>query len=158
MLERRLRSDDQILRFADARYTSLSDLSGIVVDESKATLTGPWQHSTVAAGVHSGYLHDGNRADNTCRAAFTADLEPGCYEIQMAYTPHANRATNVPVRLTSSREVHHFTLNQRHSPVGPQGFHVITTLMLAGPTTVVVTNTSTDGYVVVDAVRFARRR
>lgn len=157
VLESHLRSNGQVLQFKDERYTSLSDLSGVVIDDSEATLVGPWQHSTVAAGVHRGYLHDGNRSDNSCRAVFTADLDPGSYELQIAYTPHANRATNVPIRLTSSSEVHRFTLNQRRSPVGSDGFHLISALMLGGTTTVAIKNDDTNGYVVVDAVRFVRK-
>jgi hypothetical protein len=157
-LRQRLLADGQVLEWSrPGSFVPLASLRGVVVDDTGAQLEGPWKKSTVASGVHRGYLHDGGTADSACLARFTADLDPDLYDIEVAYTPHGNRASNVPIRVTSSREVHRFTVDQRKKP-GAGAFHVIDTLHLGGPTTVLISNRETDGHVVIDAVRFVKRQ
>lgn len=159
-LAKRLVADGQVLNHRSnqtARYIPLASLEGKVIDDTQAKLQGPWQKSTIAAGVHRGYFHDGDARDGLCTATFATELEPGSYEVQVAYTPRGNRATNVPVELRALRLVHHFTVNQQRRPNGTNGFHTITTRMLGGPTTVVIANRDTDGHAIVDAVRFVKR-
>ncbi len=153
-LAERLVADGQVLRFRDDRYTALQGLAGTVIDDLAAELTGNWRKSTVAAGVHLGYFHDLDARDGSCTATFSADLPPGRYAVQLAYTTHENRATNVPVRLEVGRLVHRYPIDQRAGPFDDDGFHTFATLMLSGPTKVVVSNHGTDGFVIVDAVRF----
>jgi hypothetical protein len=156
-LKARLLADQQVLEFDSplGGYTPLDSLEGTVIDDTQATLEGPWEKSGVAAGVHQGYLHDGDLRDGTCRATFPAELEAGTYEIQIAYVPNPNRATNVPVTLASAGEAVRFTLNQRKTP-DAGAFHRLGERDLTGPTALVITNESTDGHVIVDAVRFQR--
>ncbi|MCK5941080.1 MAG: FAD-dependent oxidoreductase [Planctomycetes bacterium] len=156
-LAARLRADGQVLAFEDRRFTPLTALSGTVVDDSAAALEGPWQRSRVAAGVHRGYLHDGDRRDGSCIATFSAELAPGRYEVQIAYTAHANRAGNVRVQVTAGREPRTYRVDQRRPPNGEHGFHTLATSMLAGPVEVRIDNAGADGHVIVDAVRFVAR-
>jgi hypothetical protein len=158
-LRSRLLADGQILSWDQPTkaLARLDQFSGIVVDDTKATLTGTWSPSNIAAGVHRGYQHDGDKRDGKSTATFTADLEPHEYEILIAYTPNQNRATNVPITIKTGRKISRFILNQRQSPkVGT--FHPIARLHLAGPTSVIISNTDTDGYVIIDAVRFVERK
>ena len=106
--------------------------------------------------MHRGYRHDGDTRDGSCTATFAATLEPGRYKVQLAYTAHGNRASNVPVRLRASREVRDYTVDQRKSPNDGASLHTLDTLMLGGPTSVIITNRETDGHVIVDAVRFVK--
>ncbi|NNM30244.1 MAG: FAD-dependent oxidoreductase, partial [Akkermansiaceae bacterium] len=156
-LRKRLLADRQVLETPNpAGFIPLRSLRGIVVDNTRAQLEGPWKKSGVTAGVHDGYLHDDGAADSSCLARFTADLDPGFYDIEVAYTPHPNRATNVPIRITASREVHRFSLNQREKP-NHGAFHTLDSLFLGGPTTVLIANRETDGHTIVDAVRFLKK-
>lgn len=151
---KRLLADGQALQFDSPQtYLALKSLKGIVIDDSKATLEGPWKKSGVAAGVHNGYFHDNDLRDGSCKATFTAILKPGFYEVQAASVANSNRATNVPVTLTSQGGNQSFTLNQKTgSPKG--SFHKLGTHKLGGPTSVIITNTNTNGHVIIDAVRF----
>lgn len=156
-----LLADTQILAFDGPRggYTPLSSLKGqgLVIDDTAAKLEGPWKKSGVSAGVHRGYLHDNDRRDSSCLATFSADLKPGTYDVQVAYVPNPNRATKVPVRVTSGGEVHRFTINQRKKPMGSSGFHTLDTIELSGPTEILISNRETNGHVIIDAVRFVKR-
>ncbi|MFN3244248.1 MAG: FAD-dependent oxidoreductase [Planctomycetota bacterium] len=156
-LAERLEQDGQVLRLEGARgapFVRLDRLTGIVVDDTQAWLEGPWRMSNIQAGVHRGYRHDQARGDGSCRATFAAELEPGCYEVQVAYTAHRNRASNVPVEVRAGREVYRVTVDQRKASAGGEGFHTVGAWMLGGPVEVVVHNDGADGHVIVDAVRF----
>ena len=136
---------------------SFDGLGGFVADDTIATLRGPWQKSTIAAGVHRGYLHDGALGDGSCVGVFPAYLEPGSYAIQIAYTSHANRATNIPIEVRIGREVMRFRLIQCQAPSGGAAFHTIGILQLGGETQVVLGNEGADGHVIIDAVRFVEQ-
>ena len=159
-LRTRLLADKQVLEFkgktTGGAYTPLDALKGTVIDDTRADLTGPWQKSGVAAGVHQGYMHDDARRDGSCVATFKAELDPGRYDVQVAWVANPNRATNVPVAVTSGREVRKYTINQRENP-GSMGFRTLGTLHLGGPTTVRLSNEGTDGHVIADAVRFVSK-
>ncbi|BCX46876.1 FAD dependent oxidoreductase [Haloferula helveola] len=154
VLHERLVADKQVLE--DQRpgdFVGLKSLKGIVIDDEKAVREGNWTRSNIAAGVHRGYQHDGAKGDGSAMATFTAELEPGEYEIRIGYTALENRATNVPVTVVTGREREQFTLNQRRKPA--QGtFQPIGRLMLGGETKVILSNRDTDGHVIIDAVQF----
>jgi hypothetical protein len=76
--------------------------------------------------------------------------------VQVAYPVNANRATNVPVTLTSAGSTEPFALNQRKNP-SDGVFHTLGVRTLSGPTTLLLTNEQTDGHVIVDAVRFRKK-
>ena len=89
-------------------------------------------------------------------ATFTAKIpKAGRYEIRVAYTSNANRATNVPVSIESKSGLKKLRLNQREAPK-QSGFQTMTTLEIAADESVTVTisNADTDGHVIVDAVQF----
>jgi hypothetical protein len=150
----RLLADKQVLNSAAPRaYIPLSSLKGTVIDDTKAKLEGPWKKSGVPAGVHQGYFHDDDLRDGSCRATFTADLAPGTYQVQVAYVPNPNRATNVPVILTTPDGAQKFTLNQKTGATKGV-FHNFGPHKLSGVTSVTITNEKTNGHVIIDAVRF----
>jgi hypothetical protein len=150
----RLLADKQVLNSAAPRaYIPLSSLKGTVIDDTKAKLAGPWKKSGVPAGVHQGYFHDGDLRDGSCRATFTTDLAPGTYQVQVAYVPNPNRATNVPVILTTPDGAQKFTLNQKTGATKGV-FHNFGPHKLSGVTSVTITNEKTNGHVIIDAVRF----
>ena len=157
-LKERLLADGQVLEYTGPwrsrrQLVQIRNLKGIVVDDTDATLTGPWKKSNIAEGIYRGYLHDGNKRDGKCTARFEADLSAERYEVLLAYTPNENRATNVPVILTGSGDPKRYAINQRKSPE-KEGFHSLGEFDFDGTTVVEVRNLDTDGHVIIDAVRF----
>lgn len=151
---KRLLADGQALHHdAPGAYLKLEKLKGIIIDDTKAKLEGPWKKSGVAAGVHNGYFHDDDLRDGSCTATFSVTLKPGSYQLEVASVANTNRASNVPVVLKSAGTNQSFTLNQKKG--SPRGsFHNLGTHKLEGETSVVITNAKTDGHVIIDAVRF----
>jgi hypothetical protein len=77
----------------------------------------------------------------------------GRYEIRLAWTPNANRATNVPVTIQHHGGSTMVKINQRKQP-NHGAFGTIGTFdFKAGETTVEITNANTDGHVILDAVQ-----
>ena len=99
-LKTRLLNDGQVLdweRKVKSSLIPLNQIKGLVIDDTQAELKRPWKKSTIMAGVDLGYYHNVDLKDGSCTAAFSITLDPGSYEIQIAYIPNQNRATNVPV-------------------------------------------------------------
>lgn len=136
-------------------YTSLKSLKGIVIDDTKAEKEGEWVPTILTHGVHLGYLHDGNKGDGSCRAVFASELpKPGRYEVEVAYSTNENRATNVPVTIQFKGGEVTKRLNQKKPPESIGVFTSLGTYEFGSRASVVLTNEGTNGYVILDAVRF----
>lgn len=161
-LRARLVADRQILEHtapartgAGGNVTPRTRFDGIVIDDNEATLTGTWPASSLASGIHAGYRHDGDTRDGHCRAVFTATLPaPGEYEVQVAWTRNPNRASNVPVTIAHAGGTASVQLNQRDTPPIGGHFGPVGRYRFERTGTVTITNTATDGHVVIDAVRW----
>jgi hypothetical protein len=131
---------------------------GIVVDEMEAQRTGFDRHSTAhSTYVEQGYHHDGNDRKGLQTARFTPDLsQPGRYQVFIAYPWNANRATNVPVLIRHADGETRVTLNQKRKPAVDELLEPVGTFRFdAGRSGYVeISNTGTDGYVVIDAVQW----
>ena len=134
-----------------------ASLKGFVLDDSDAKLSEAWTHSTSSTKyIGSDYLHDGDteKGEKSLRWEFTAPAN-GLHEIRLAYSSHSNRATNVPITISIAGTVSEVTVNQRKAPAidglfVSLGAHNLT----QGDKIVVsVSNTATDGYVVVDGLQ-----
>ncbi|MCS7465738.1 FAD-dependent oxidoreductase [Stieleria sp. ICT_E10.1] len=160
-LQDRLVADGQVLEYegSDSGGAGLrpGDFSGVVLDNTSAKLDGSWQTSQ-ANGPHflTGYLHDSNTNKGNSRATFEIKLDAGTYDVQLAYPANKNRATNVPVQVTHADGSDSLTLNQRNKPAIEDAFRSLGRFRFdaAQPARVVIGNQLTDGYVIVDAVRF----
>lgn len=161
-LKSRLEADGQILHYTAppkpaANYTALDSLAGTVVDDSAAKLTGDWLASILPSGIHQGYRHDNDARDGKATAVFTANLPaPGRYEVQVAWSPNANRATNVPVRIGHAGGSSEVKLDQRQRPEIDRHFGPVGTYEFGTTGTVTITNAGTDGHVILDAVRWVK--
>ncbi|HYR57839.1 MAG TPA: FAD-dependent oxidoreductase, partial [Chthoniobacteraceae bacterium] len=151
-----LNADGQALTWASA------EALGVVVDTEDAagvTITGTWSPSTSIDGyLGNNYLHDGNTAKGTRSIRFTPTiLASGAYDIYLRWTSATNRATNVPVDVTSASGTTTFIVNERNN--GGIWFKLTTagpvTLAAGNAASVLVRTTGTDGYVAADSVRFA---
>jgi hypothetical protein len=161
-LKTRLEADGQILNYTAppkpaANFTPLDSIDGIVVDDSAAKLSGEWLASVLTNGIHQGYRHDNDARDGLASATFTATLPaPGEYEVQVAWSANGNRATNVPVKIEHAGGVAEATFNQRERPGIDRLFGSVGKFRFEGKGVVTISNSGTDGHVVIDAVRWVR--
>ncbi|MDX1946550.1 MAG: FAD-dependent oxidoreductase [Pirellulaceae bacterium] len=138
-----------------------SKLEGVVVDDSQAKLTGQWTaSSSQGQWVGSGYQHDGGAADGKRAARFEAQLpKAGKYEVRIAYSPFANRATNVPVVIEHAGGQQALSLNQQAAPKMNELFYSLGEYEFTAdkPAVVVISNKGTDGHVIIDAVQWVAK-
>lgn len=160
-LRERLLADGQVLESAAPprpmdRKLSLDPkkLKGVVIDDAQAKLTGEWAHSvSVGPFVSKGYRHDGDAGKGTRSATFEASLEPGQYDVRLAYTANPNRSPSVPVTIHHAGGEKTVHVDQRKAPADG-AFVGLGTYRFDGKGAVVVTNEGTKGHVIIDAVQF----
>lgn len=160
-LRERLLKDGQVLNY-EYTYTGKagidpSKLKGIVVDDRAATLTGIWGNSTsTGSWVGREYRHDGNTRDGRSTATFEAELKPGRYEVRLAYSQNANRASNVPVTIHHSEGRKTVQVNQKKEPPIDKLFVSLGEFSFSAdkPASVTISNHDTNGYVIIDAVQW----
>jgi hypothetical protein len=130
-------------------------LPGLVVDDRAATKTGNWTEGTGLKGyVGYGYVYAGGSANATIRFELKCE-QAGRYDVRVAYQPHENRATNVPVEVTAGNATTKATVNMREQPPIDDGFVSVGTVEVPAGGTVVVTlsTAGTNGNVHADAVQ-----
>jgi len=132
-------------------------LPGIVLDDSRAELKGQWKHSSsFKPHIGTGYLHDDKRADGHSSALFRFKApKTGRYSLRMAYSPHATRATKVPVTIQSGGRKTDLTVDQAQPLAAGEAFRTIGSVQLDGgvESIITVSNTGTDGFVILDALQ-----
>ncbi len=159
-LRERLLADGQVLEQARAPSAAGAvdpkSLPGLVVDDGQGKFEGEWKESRVHPRfLGSGYRHDDNAGKGVKKARWELGLpKPGRYEVRLACPHHANRATNVPVRVTHAGGTAEVKVDQRKEPPIDRLFVSLGTWDFAGTAVVEVTTEGTDGYVVVDGVQF----
>jgi len=167
-LRERMLKDGQVLEHADSAkpkaekvFVSPESLPGVVVDDEQAKLTGDWKTSSAGARyVGSGYRHDNAAKDGKASAEFAAKLpSAGRYEVRISSPPNANRSSKVAVEVRAADGKHVVYLNQRKSPGNDETFQTLGVFEFAGgePAVVKVSNTNSDGYVVIDAVQWRKK-
>lgn len=155
--------------FADAiRFVQQPSAEVIVnnTDATGVTITGAWNASTSVAGYYGvDCLTDGNTAKDNKTVRFTPNLPvSGNYEVYAWWTAFSNRATNVPIDITSTTGTSTVFVNQQTNGsqwvllgtysfnAGTGGNALIKAAYLNGSTTVY-----TNGYVMADAIRFLKQ-
>jgi hypothetical protein len=166
-LKARLLADNQMLDFESApvatvRSIQKADLPGIIVDDSEAQLTGfDSQGHTTPGFIGTGYRHDGGVGDGQQKARFVpAFPKSGRYQVAIAYSALANRASNVPVTIHHAEGDSQVIVDQQQKPRGKDNLHLIGTYTFTSGTkhSVEITNTATNGHVIIDAVQFLNVR
>jgi hypothetical protein len=140
------------------KIVSVTDLPGIVVDDSEAKKVGEWTHSTsVKPYIGSGYLHDNDAFKGEKTLTFAPKLPTdGKYEVRLAYTPGDNRSPAAPITIFGADGEKELTINMKSTPpidgrfvsLGEHRFEA------AGQSFVIVANEGTQGHVIADAVQF----
>lgn len=162
-LRDRLLADKQLLVWKgsagdvpSARVVHSTDLPGIVVNDSRAILTGAWKAGGFRAGVDGDYQHDDNEGKGKKIARFETRLPAdGRYEVRFAYVASKNRATNVPVTVEFADGSKTVIVNEQTLP-DATGFVSLGVFPFRTTETaaVIVSNRGTDGHVVIDAVQW----
>jgi len=159
-LRERLTADGQVLTWSGPARTSVTnipikDLPGIVLDDTQAEYKGEWAYSTTSRSVGDGYRHDGGADQGTKSATFRPEVkDAGEYELFLLYPPLNNRASNVPVTIQAEGgEAKTVTVNERQGGKTNEFSLGKFTLPAGKSVTVTVSNTGTNGYVVVDGLQ-----
>ncbi len=79
-----------------------AQLPGIIVDDREAKKTGKWTEGQGLKGyVGYGYIYASPNGDST--VTFSPEVKKsGTYDVRVAYLPHENRGSRVPVTLTAN--------------------------------------------------------
>ena len=132
-------------------------LHGIVLDDTLAELQGQWSRSSgFKPHIGTGYLHDDKRADGQSIAIFHFKApKTGSYEVRMAYSPHATRATRVPMTIQCGGRKTDILVDQTQMLSAGEAFRTIGHVQLDGgvETTITLSNVGTDGFVIMDALQ-----
>ncbi|HND53655.1 MAG TPA: FAD-dependent oxidoreductase [Pirellulaceae bacterium] len=162
-LQQRLIEDGQVLKWIAPAPKGVEpkSLPGVVVDDADAKATGEWSTGVTVPGfIGRGYAHDGNELKGAKSLRFTiavpkAEKKAEKYELRLAYSPHQNRATNVPVTVEHAGGATKIKVDQRQPPPIDRRFVSLGVFTIAAdqPLVVVVSNEATDGYVTADAVQ-----
>ncbi|AWM39338.1 Xanthan lyase precursor [Gemmata obscuriglobus] len=160
-LRKRLLADGQVLESAAPPSAGAVDpkkLAGVVVDDADAERTGfETVSSTIGPFVGFGYRHDGNADRGKQTAKFVPDLPAaGKYEVRVAYSANANRASNAAVTVTHAGGATEKTVDQKKKPPIDGLWVSLGTFEFAKGKggSVTITNVGADGYVILDAVQF----
>ncbi len=162
-LQKRLLEDRQVLEWTGPKRSGSpagvdpNSLPGLIIDDIQASLTGFANTGAVIGPfVGGGYRHDGNTDKGDQRAVFPVQVDAsGRYEVRIAYSAHENRASNVPVTIRHADGETGLKLNQRKpgsvdrllQPIGQFRFE-------SGKMySVEISNSQTDGHVMLDAVQ-----
>jgi hypothetical protein len=132
-------------------------LAGLVIDDKQATKTGKWIEGTGLQGfVGWNYVYAG--ANSSASIRFDAKVpQTGRYDILIAYQPHPNRGSQVPVSVLTNGKTNRFKVNMRLPPEAT-GFKSLGQFELkaGAPLSVVFSTENAGGYVHADAVQIVR--
>lgn len=160
-LRARLLADKQVLEYNTPPRPGAIDpkaLPGVVVDDDAAVRTG-FESVSASIGpfVGTGYRHDAGTGDGKQSIRFIPNLPAGGrYEVRLAYTPNANRATNATVVIASADGPQTRMVNQRKAPsIGKSWVSLGVFRFASGQAGVVeLKNPKADGHVIADAVQW----
>jgi hypothetical protein len=133
--------------------------TGVIVDNTnsaRVTIQGTWTSSTWDSGYYgTNYLHDGNTNKGQKSVTFRPVLtNAGSYEVFLRWTSSNNRATNTPVTLITSNGAPPVQLTVNQQVNGGTWNSLGTHHFDPAAAQVIVANSNTTGYVIVDAVQF----
>jgi hypothetical protein len=134
--------------------TLAKEKQAVVVDDRQAVLEGSWTEGEGLKGyVAYGYHYAGADSGATARFELTAPAD-GEYELLLAWQPHENRGTRVPVLIETSAGRSTTTLDMTKQPTLDGKFGSIARLRLSAedPCVVVISTEGAGGFVHADAL------
>jgi hypothetical protein len=137
---------------------AVTELPGIVIDDSQAKKVGMWKHSTFTNHfVGDGYLYDDRGMKGEKTLTFQPDItQTGFYEVRLAYVPFTNRADKVAVRVFHTDGDDTVHINQKQKPAIDTRWASLGRYRFeqGNQWFVMVTTDGANGHVVADAVQF----
>jgi hypothetical protein len=133
-------------------------LPGTVIDDTQAEKQGKWTAGTGLKGyVGWSYLYAAGDSGASARFVFKAP-ETGRFEIRLAYQPHENRGTSVPVKVQTADGDAMQRIDMRKSPPIDGGFISLGEFDLSKgeEASVVVSAQKAGGNVHADAVQVVK--
>lgn len=130
-------------------------LSGIVIDDADAKLTGQWtQGSGIKGYIGTAYRYTNGKEPSTARFEFKVP-ESGKYEVRFAYNPAENRAKNVPITVVSADGEKTVEVNEQETPALEHGFISLGVFRFdaAASGAVIASSKGAKGMVGIDAVQ-----
>ena len=144
------------MAISDAVVSIIDDDVDLIVDnlDTNVTIVGSWGANANKPGFYgTDYHHDENDGKGSKSFTFNAPLpNTGTYEVFMQWSAFSNRATNVPVDIIHDGGTTTVTVDQTAN--GDQFNSLGTYTFTAGTGSVEIRTTSTDGFVIADAVKF----
>ncbi|MAT16834.1 MAG: FAD-dependent oxidoreductase [Planctomyces sp.] len=159
-LQAKLCEDKQVLVWTGAIKKppiSLTDLEGIVLDETDAVRKGAWRFSKGSPVFVGGYYaHDFDNGKGEKSVTWTPKFEKaGEYVVRLYFPPQGNRASNVPVTIEYEGGKKVIIVDQRATPQERPFTTLGAFRFAAGESgSITISNEGTDGYVIADAVQF----
>ncbi|MBT5017821.1 MAG: FAD-dependent oxidoreductase [Planctomicrobium sp.] len=161
-LQEKLTEDGQVLEYdgpvkvGHGRGIDAKSLKGIVVDSEDLKVSSDWISSgSTGKFVGHNYFHDDNKEKG--QRSFTFDVKlpkPGKYEVRLGYSANGNRASNVPVTISTKAGDKTVQVNQKKPGEFVELFTSLGEFEFDQPSTkITISNTETDGHVIVDAVQ-----
>ncbi len=144
-------------------YIPLNKISGIVVDDDAAKLTGNWNHGAgLKNHIENGYRYTGAPAKGAKPATATFEFEvpeDGEYEVRVASLPHENRSTKTPVTIKSADGEKTVKINQRVAPPLQHSFYTVGVHAFKKGQTgqVIISTEGIDGNAHIDAVQVLKQ-
>lgn len=146
----------------EARFQKIVTPDGIIVDDTEAVFTGDWTLETADCldqRYGEGFMYRvwngaNSQPDSTATFTVTAE-EAGYYEIYAWWTTNPNRADDAPYTILCGSGQQTIRVNQRENG----GFWNLLGGVMADKgqeISVVLGNNSDNGYVIADAVKFAK--
>ncbi len=132
-------------------------LEGLVIDDRQAKKSGKWTEGTGLKGyVAWNYLYAGANSGASIRFEAKAP-ESGRFDLRLAYQPHENRGSQVPVSIQTAGTSDSVEVNMKEPP-GENGFITLGQINLKKGETfsVVLTTKNAGGNVHADAVQIVR--
>ncbi|NOY41673.1 MAG: FAD-dependent oxidoreductase [Planctomycetes bacterium] len=145
-------------KFGVAPGLAPEKLPGVVVDDQEAVRSGKWTKSDHLKGfVGWGYRYAGNNSGATLSFRVAAP-SAGKFDVRLAYQPHENRGTTVPVSVVINDHVTKTTVNMRKQPPLEHGFVSLGKfdLQQGEPIAIVLRTEDAGGAVHADAVQVVR--
>ena len=130
------------------------DVAGLVIDDEAAEKKGTWGSGTGLKGyVNYGYLYSTDQ-NASARFRFKAP-SAGKHEIRLAYQPHQNRGSKVPVTIEAGSEEKSLTINMKKPAPLEHGFISLGVFDFekGQPCSVEIRAKDADGHAHVDAVQ-----
>lgn len=148
---------------ADAVKFVYKPANVIILDKDSANTPGivsttGWASSSTSGGHQGDSFHDGGTAATISKSVtFTPPItEAGQYKVSVWWTQASNRATNAPVTVNHSGGASSFTVNQTANGAQWNDLPGTFTFAVGSTGNVVISNTSANGHVIADAVRFEK--